>query len=77
VDPSPKPERKRIYTEPEKIDYAADPVVKFMGADALKKAIDKAKKSMEEAAKQLDFIQAARFRDEMYALQKQLDSLKH
>lgn len=77
VDPSPKPERKRIYTEPEKIDYAADPVVKFMGADALKKAIDKAKKSMEEAAKQLDFIQAARFRDEMYALQKQLESLKH
>lgn len=58
------------YTEPSIIDYAADPVVKYMSDDALVKAIENAKKQMEKAAKDLDFIEAARFRDEMYGLQK-------
>ncbi|MGD9977955.1 MAG: excinuclease ABC subunit UvrB [Bacteroidales bacterium] len=58
------------YVEPEKVDFAADPVVQYMTRDELTKAIEKAKKSMEQAAKGLDFIEAARFRDEMYALQK-------
>jgi excinuclease ABC subunit B len=58
------------YTEPLKIDYAADPVVQYMNEAALAKAIENAKKSMERAAKELDFIEAARFRDEMLALQK-------
>jgi len=58
------------YTEPSIIDYAADPVVKYMSDDALAKAIENAKKQMEKAAKDLDFIEAARFRDEMYGLQK-------
>ncbi len=40
---------------------------------ALGKAIEKAKKSMENAAKKLDFIEAARFRDEMYELEKLLN----
>ena len=52
-----------------KADIAADPVVKYMGKAELEKAIDKAKKQMEKAAKELDFIEAARFRDEMYAYQ--------
>lgn len=58
------------YAEPVSIDYAADPVVKYMSDDALAKAIENAKKSMERSAKELDFIEAARFRDEMFALQK-------
>jgi len=58
------------YTEPLNIDYAADPVVQYMSEGALLKAIENAKKSMEKAAKELDFIEAARFRDEMLALQK-------
>lgn len=58
------------YTEPSSIDYAADPVVMYMSDDALAKAIDNAKKQMEKAAKDLNFIEAARFRDEMYGLQK-------
>lgn len=58
---------KPAYIEPEKIDIAADPVVQYMSREALQKAMEKAKKSMEKAASELDFIQAARFRDEMLA----------
>jgi excinuclease ABC subunit B len=62
------------YAGQAKSDIAADPVVKYMGKSELEKAIDKAKKQMEKAAKELDFIEAARFRDEMYAYQELLDS---
>jgi len=58
------------YIEPVGIDYAADPVIKYMSDEALVKAIDNVKKSMERAAKELNFIEAARFRDEMFGLQK-------
>ncbi len=53
-------------------DVAADPVVQYMTADALKKAIASTKKQMEAAAKQLDFLEAASLRDEMYRLQELL-----
>lgn len=69
-----KAEPKPYYVEPDKADIAADPVVKLMNVDALEKAIAKAKKSMEAAAKQLNFIEAAQYRDEMLSLQKILDS---
>ena len=58
---------KQVYVEPERVDIAADPVVKYMSRDALQKAMDKSKKSMEKAASDLNFIEAARFRDEMLA----------
>jgi excinuclease ABC subunit B len=64
----------RAYIEPEKFDIAADPVVRFMNKEALEKAIDKARKNMEKAAAGLDFIEAARFRDEVADLQKLLRS---
>jgi excinuclease ABC subunit B len=64
----------KAYLEPEKFDVAADPVVKFMNREALDKAIEKARKSMEKAAAELDFIEAARLRDEMADLQKLLRS---
>lgn len=51
---------------------AADPVVQYMSEEALAKAIEKTKKSMKKAAKELDFIEAARLRDEMYELEKLL-----
>ncbi len=60
------------YLPPENIDYAADPVMAYMNADALEKAILKTKKEMEKAAKELDFLEAARLRDEMFAIQKLL-----
>jgi excinuclease ABC subunit B len=62
----------KAYIEPEKFDVAADPVVKFMNREALEKAIDKTRKSMEKAASELDFIEAARLRDEMADLHKLL-----
>jgi excinuclease ABC subunit B len=60
----------KAYIEPDHFDIAADPVVKFMNHDALEKAIEKSRKSMEKAASELDFVEAARFRDEMAELQK-------
>ena len=53
-------------------DVAADPVVQFMTPAALEKAISATKKQMQAAAKELDFIEAARLRDEMYRLQELL-----
>ncbi|MFZ0281112.1 MAG: excinuclease ABC subunit UvrB [Bacteroidales bacterium] len=64
----------RAYIEPDRPDIAADPVVKYMNAEALEKAIEKTRKNMEKAASELDFIQAARFRDELTDLQKLLRS---
>ncbi len=64
----------KAYIEPDHFDIAADPVVKFMNQDALEKAIDKSRKNMEKAASELDFIEAARHRDEMAELQKLLRS---
>jgi excinuclease ABC subunit B len=58
---------KQVYVEPQKIDIAADPVVRYMNREALEKAMDTAKKSMEKAASELNFIEAARYRDEMLA----------
>jgi excinuclease ABC subunit B len=69
----PEEERSRFYSGPDKVDVAADPVVKYMSEEALKKAIDNTRKAMEKAAKQLDFIEAARLRDEMYDYQKLLN----
>jgi len=51
---------------------AADPIVKYMSAEALEKALKNTKKQMEAAAAKLDFIEAARLRDEMYAYDKLL-----
>ena len=64
------------YIEPERPDIAADPVVKYMNSEALEKAIEKARRSMEKAASELNFIEAARFRDEMADLQKLLKGKK-
>ena len=60
------------YREPEKVGLAAEPVVAYMSREALLKAIDKTKKQMERAADKLDFMEAARLRDEMFELQKVL-----
>jgi excinuclease ABC subunit B len=62
----------KAYIEPDRPDIAADPVVKYMNSEALEKAIEKTRKSMEKAASELNFIEAARFRDEMADLQKLL-----
>ena len=67
--------QKQAYIEPQKVDVAADPVVRYMSRAALEKAIEKAKKSMEKSAKSLNFIEAARFRDEMLGYQAILEKM--
>ncbi len=62
----------RAYIEKEYADAAADPVVSYMNEDQIRKAIDKARKSMESAVKELDFIAAAKYRDEVFALEERL-----
>jgi excinuclease ABC subunit B len=59
---------KKAYSESGDPDVAADPVVQYMTQDALEKAILKVRKEMEKCAKDLDFIQAAQYRDEMFRL---------
>jgi excinuclease ABC subunit B len=66
----------RAYVEPEKIDVAADPIVQYMNEAALQKAIENTRKAMEKAAGDLNFIEAARLRDEMYSYQKLLNEKK-
>ena len=59
------------YIEPEP-SLVADPVVKYMSRPQLEKAIERTKKQMTEAAKKLDFLEAAQFRDELIKLEDQL-----
>jgi len=55
---------------PEEQGIAADPVVQYMSREQLQKAISHARKQMEKAAKDLDFVMAAHYRDEMMAYEK-------
>ncbi len=59
-----------LSTEERALAIAADPVVKYMTKKDLQKLADKTKKDMEKAAKDLEFIEAARLRDEWQALLK-------
>ncbi|MCD6567048.1 MAG: excinuclease ABC subunit UvrB [Bacteroidales bacterium] len=65
---------EKFYAGPQIKDIAADPIVKYMNEEALKKAIEKTRKNMEKAAEELNFNEAARYRDEMYELQKMLNA---
>ncbi|MCK5170261.1 MAG: UvrB/UvrC motif-containing protein, partial [Bacteroidales bacterium] len=62
----------KVYSEPDSLNIAADPIVKYMDKLALEKAIEKTKLSMGKAAKELNFQEAAQLRDEMFALQELL-----
>jgi len=65
------------YVEPETmLGIAADPVVQYMSRSALEKAIAKTKKAMQEAAKKLDFLEAAQLRDEFIKLEDLLKERK-
>lgn len=64
----------KAYSEPEEYSLAADPVVQYMSAEELKKQIAKIKTAMVKAAKEFGFNEAAKLRDEMYALEKLLEN---
>lgn len=68
---------KDVYLEPETGAFAADPIVKRMSKAELEKSIANTTALMKQAAKDLDFIQAAQYRDEIIRLQNQLKEKKY
>jgi excinuclease ABC subunit B len=66
---------KGAYIEPDKPSIAADPVLDYMDRDQLEKTIADTERKMKKAAKELDFISAAQFRDELFALKEKLKTL--
>ena len=67
---------KRYYIEEEEKSLAADPVMAYLSKSELEKMADRTRKAMEKAAKELEFIEAARLRDEYLAIQKLLEEKK-
>jgi excinuclease ABC subunit B len=67
---------KKYYVEDEEMSLAADPVVAYLSNDDLAKMADRTRKAMEKAAKELEFIEAAKLRDEYMALQKMIEERK-
>ncbi len=66
----------KAYIEPEeRINLAADPVVQYMSKPQLEKVIVRTKKLMQEAAKKLEFIEAAQYRDELMKLEEKLKGM--
>jgi len=64
---------EKPYVEKTEINIAADPVVQVMSKPQLQKAIAKARKAMQEAARKLEFLEAAQYRDELIKLEELLD----
>ncbi|MHB1277347.1 MAG: excinuclease ABC subunit UvrB [Bacteroidia bacterium] len=67
----------KIYVEPEETNsVAADPIMKYLTGDKLKKAITETEKAMLKSAKELDFMTAARLRDELMGLKEKMEKEK-
>ena len=64
---------QKAYVEMDTATLAADPIVQYMTKPDLKKSIDNTKKEMLAAAKNMDFLLAAKLRDEMFALEKMME----
>ncbi|MCP3933175.1 MAG: excinuclease ABC subunit UvrB [Bacteroidetes bacterium] len=67
-----RPGQTKAYIEPEELSIAADPIVSYMTRDQIEKMIKEVERKMKKAAKELDFITAAQYRDELFALRKKL-----
>ncbi|GAB3008031.1 excinuclease ABC subunit UvrB [Cyclobacterium sediminis] len=67
----------KVYVEnnPEEMDVAADPVIQYLSREKLEKLITQTQKRMEAAAKELNFMEAARLRDEWMGLKKRLETI--
>ena len=62
--------KSRVYIEPEEPSIAADPIINYMSKDQIDRLIEETEAKMKKAAKDLDFITAAQYRDELFALKK-------
>lgn len=63
----------KYYVENEEVTLAADPVVAYLGKDELLKMSERTRKAMEKAARELEFMEAAKLRDEYMAIQKLIE----
>lgn len=63
---------QKYYTGEEEQSVAADPVVAYMTKDQLRKLANDTRKNMEKAAKDLDFMEAARLRDELQEIERMI-----
>ncbi|MFT6137170.1 MAG: excinuclease ABC subunit B [Vicingaceae bacterium] len=66
----------RVYKMDESIPLAADEETKYLGKVDLEKSLKRTKKEMEKAAKEMDFIMAAKLRDEMFELEAMVKKAK-
>jgi excinuclease ABC subunit B len=71
-----KKSTRKYYVENEEVTLAADPVVAYLNKDELIKMADRTRKAMEKAAKELEFMEAAKLRDEYMAIQKMIEERK-
>ncbi len=62
--------KSKAYIESDEPNLAADPIIDYMSKDQLDKLIMETERKMKKAAKELDFITAAQYRDELFALKK-------
>jgi len=65
---------KKYYIEDEEKSLAADPVVAYLSKEELSKMAERTRKAMEKAARELEFMEAARLRDEYLAIQKLIET---
>ena len=65
----------KAYIEHEEVRIAADPVVQYMDKNGVKKAMERTEKEMLRAARELDFVNAARLRDELEQLKEKLNTM--
>ena len=68
-------ETSRAYIEEEHVNMVADPVTAYMSKPELEKMLQKTKAAMQKAAKEMDFLEAARLRDEMFKLEETIKRL--
>lgn len=71
-----KPGTEKTYVQPDEISLAAEEKLNYRNKNDLQKLIDHTRKQMETAARDLDFIEAAKLRDELFELQKLMDEYK-
>lgn len=64
---------QKAYVEEDMVSLAADPIVQYMTKPDLKKSIENTKKEMLAASKNMDFLLAAKLRDEMFAMEKLME----
>ncbi len=68
--------RGKAYIEQEEVSVAADPVIAYLSKEQLNKMIGDTRKKMERAARDMDFMEAAKLRDEMFALEEKLKEME-